>query len=66
MRNFRKVLYVLITCFISGYGAYFAYTAFYDGTLFNVIAGLLISAVGIVGLYGTFRGKTQDNNEGRG
>ncbi|QUS56223.1 hypothetical protein [Pseudovibrio brasiliensis] len=66
MRNFRKVLYILITCFISGYGAYFAYTAFFEGTLFNVIAGLLISAVGIVGLFGTCRGKTQDNNEGRG
>ncbi|SFK01121.1 hypothetical protein SAMN04488518_101749 [Pseudovibrio ascidiaceicola] len=60
MRNFRKVLYVLITCFISAYGAYFAYTSFYEGTLFNVIAGALICTVGIIGLYGTFRGNPQD------
>ncbi|GHB24161.1 hypothetical protein GCM10007094_10250 [Pseudovibrio japonicus] len=56
MRNFRKVLYVLITCFLSAYGAYFAYSSFYQGTLFNVVAGVFICAVGIIGLYGTFRG----------
>ncbi|KZL19296.1 hypothetical protein PsAD2_02047 [Pseudovibrio axinellae] len=62
MRNFRSILYVIITCFISGYGAYFAYTAFYEGTVFNVIAGAFICMAGLVGLYGTFSGKSRDPN----
>ncbi|SDR22201.1 hypothetical protein [Pseudovibrio sp. Tun.PSC04-5.I4] len=60
MRNFRNILYVSVTCFLSGYGAYFAYTAFYQGSVFNVIAGTLICLVGVFGLYGTFFGKPND------
>ncbi len=61
MRRFRKLLYMLIICFVTAYGAYFAYTSFYQGTLFNVIAGLFICAVGLIGMTSTLRGKKQND-----
>lgn len=60
MLNVRRFLYIFITCLISAYGAYFAYRSFLEGTVFNVVAGVLICVVGLVGLYGTFFSKPRD------